>query len=124
MNSLKLRPYQKEAVKRVLNHFHQLHGQKYLHTGKLIHACGTGKTITSLEIVKNYKKTIIFVPNLSLIRQVVKVWRKHLKDYQILAVCSDKTVIDAEEIGEVTSDIKEIRAFMRREKKQRTNQER
>ena len=83
-----LRDHQKEAVQKSTKHF------KREKRGKLIMACGTGKTFTSLRIsekVTPEKGTVLFLaPSISLISQTLReyAWqRKHPQRY--LAVCSD-----------------------------------
>lgn len=94
--------------------------------GKLIAACGAGKTLTSLWIIEGMKseKVLILVPSLALIKQTLEAWAKHKKDtFSYLCVCSDESVIDAKELdyGEyevsevdfpVTTDSETIKKFM------------
>ena len=60
--------------------------------GKILMACGTGKTITSLRIAEKLKcKTVLYlVPSISLIQQTMREWSDNsLGRYQYIAVCSD-----------------------------------
>lgn len=62
--------------------------------GKLIMACGTGKTFTSLKIVEaitNGKGNVIFfVPSISLLNQTLVEWSEQSNyQYNMLAICSD-----------------------------------
>src|SRR5699024_10240387 len=77
--------------------------------GKLIAACGIGKTLVSKWIVENMEsKLILFMdPSLSLIKQTIHEWvDKTNKPFQFLAVCSDNTVLSQEmEDNIITSDL-------------------
>ena len=60
--------------------------------GKILMACGTGKTITSLRIAEKLKCKIVLylVPSISLIQQTMREWSDNsLGRYQYIAVCSD-----------------------------------
>ncbi|MBQ6782428.1 MAG: DEAD/DEAH box helicase [Acholeplasmatales bacterium] len=62
--------------------------------GKLIMACGTGKTFTSLKIVEEMTKgkgnVIFFVPSISLLNQTLVEWSEQSAySYNMLAICSD-----------------------------------
>ena len=94
-------------------------------------ACGTGKTLTALWINEQLKskRTLILVPSLSLISQTFKEWNRNCKvAFEPLIVCSDKTVIkkrgedallsSTSELGvPVTTDLNEIRTFLRKRHK-------
>ncbi|HBC9088365.1 TPA: DEAD/DEAH box helicase [Citrobacter koseri] len=65
--------------------------------GKLIMACGTGKTFTSLRIAETVAgrgKTVLFlVPSLALLSQTLDEWTQDtLVDLRCFAVCSDSDV--------------------------------
>lgn len=83
-----LRDHQKEAVQKSVGHFQKEN------RGKLIMACGTGKTFTSLRILEKItpeKGTVLFLaPSISLISQTLKeyAWQRK-KPQRYLAVCSD-----------------------------------
>ena len=85
-----LRGYQKEAIDKVIL------GLKDADRGKLIMACGTGKTFTSMKLVENYVGeggfVLFLVPSLSLLSQTLADWKRqcsiHINAY---AVCSDNT---------------------------------
>ena len=71
--------------------------------GKVIAACGIGKTLISLWSIEEQelKTTVFFAPSLQLIRQTLGEWCLEAKhDFHYLCVCSDETV-DAELDGEV-----------------------
>lgn len=86
-----LREHQKTALGRTLE------GLKTADRGKLIMACGTGKTFTSLKIAEAMagkgKRVLFLVPSLSLLGQTLTEWTQEsaipLKSF---AVCSDSDV--------------------------------
>lgn len=86
-----LRDDQKEAVRNVIE------GLKSSDRGKMIMACGTGKTLTALRIAESITKrsglVLYMVPSLALMSQAVRDWKLDC-DYDFLAfsVCSDKNV--------------------------------
>lgn len=84
----KPRPHQRKAIDDVLEGF-----KKY-NRGKLIMACGTGKTFTSLRIVEellNGKGTVLYlVPSIALINQTMSEWTAQCNyTYDAIVVCSD-----------------------------------
>ncbi|EHN8796970.1 DEAD/DEAH box helicase [Enterobacter hormaechei] len=86
-----LRPHQEPALHAVKN------GLKTADRGKLIMACGTGKTFTSLRIAESVAgrgKTVLFlVPSLALLSQTLDEWTQDtLIDLRCFAVCSDSDV--------------------------------
>lgn len=86
-----VRPHQKIAIDKVMQKF------KNADRGKLIMACGTGKTFTALkiaeEITKGNGNILFLVPSISLLTQTIIEWSKECSyDYQIYAVCSDPKV--------------------------------
>ena len=86
-----LREHQKNALSAVRN------GLKNADRGKLIMACGTGKTFTSLKIAENIagngKKVLFLVPSLALLSQSLTEWTQE-SEYPLhcFAVCSDSDV--------------------------------
>ncbi|WP_218668359.1 DEAD/DEAH box helicase, partial [Rodentibacter trehalosifermentans] len=72
-------------------------GLKDADRGKLIMACGTGKTFTSLKIAENLagngKKVLFLVPSLALLSQSLTEWTQE-SEYPLhcFAVCSDSDV--------------------------------
>ncbi|MDR0751972.1 MAG: DEAD/DEAH box helicase family protein, partial [Christensenellaceae bacterium] len=91
----KLNKFQLEAIQSASEHF------KTNDRGKMIMACGTGKTITSLRIAEKLattNKLILFcVPSISLIAQSLRQWVNQANGYlNKICVCSDEsvTVID------------------------------
>ncbi|WP_326825831.1 DEAD/DEAH box helicase [Streptosporangium sp. NBC_01756] len=83
-----LRPHQKLALTTVREGFLS-HAR-----GKLIMACGTGKTLTSLRIAEDLVPTggsvLVLVPSISLLSQTLKEWTAEAKvPLRPYAVCSD-----------------------------------
>jgi len=81
-------PHQKEALDAVINGFDNND------RGKLIMACGTGKTFTSLKIVEAMTQgkgnVIFFVPSISLLNQTLVEWSEQSSfPFNMLAICSD-----------------------------------
>lgn len=86
-------------------------GFKKVDRGKLIAACGAGKTLTSLWIIESMdaKKVLILVPSLALIKQTLEAWSKQKKNkFSYLCVCSDTSVIDAKELDYGEYEISEV----------------
>jgi superfamily II DNA or RNA helicase len=82
-------PHQRAAIKDAVAGF-QKHDR-----GRLIMACGTGKTLTGLWINEalGSRRTLLLVPSISLAQQNLKEWGRHAKeDFDCLVVCSDETV--------------------------------
>ena len=85
-------PHQRVAIKNVSEGF------KKEDRGKLIMACGTGKTLAGLWIKEKLKskKTIIFFPSLGLLSDTLAEYCKHGVDkFNFLCVCSDISVTEA-----------------------------
>jgi len=87
----KLRDHQKDALLYVTT------GLKTAERGKLIMACGTGKTFTSLRIAESVagkgKRVLFLVPSLSLLSQSLTEWTQESEiPLHSFAVCSDSEV--------------------------------
>ncbi|MET3590489.1 putative helicase, partial [Bartonella silvatica] len=85
------RPHQEEAIKKVCE------GLKEADRGKLIMACGTGKTFTSLKIAESLagkgKRVLFLVPSLALVSQTIREWTADAQvPLRSFAVCSDTKV--------------------------------
>lgn len=119
MTRRKPRPHQKEAIAAAIKHF------KKNDKGRLIMACGTGKTLTSLWIAEalKAKKILISVPSLNLSAQNLDQWHKEYsaigKHINFLCVCSDQTVGELKDddgnvdlITPVTTDPKVLQRFV------------
>ncbi len=86
-----LLPHQKTALEKAHEYF------KKNERGKLIMACGTGKTFTSLRIAEHEtsgKGTILFlVPSIALLGQALREWSADAKeDINAICICSDPEV--------------------------------
>jgi predicted helicase len=76
--------------------------------GKLIAACGIGKTLIALWLTEQREdKTVLFLaPSLQLIRQTLGEWaREAKKPFEYLCVCSDQTVDIEDEALLATSEL-------------------
>jgi len=87
----RLRDYQKAALEDVLEGFE---GSS---RGKLVMACGTGKTLVALhaaEAMVGEGGTVLYlVPSISLIGQSMREWSNNARiEHYYVAVCSDRTV--------------------------------
>lgn len=89
------RKHQSEAIEKALAGFHT-HDR-----GKLIMACGTGKTFTSLRLAEQFarengggKARVLFlVPSIALLSQTLREWTAQATvDMRSFAVCSDTKV--------------------------------
>ncbi|BBZ31200.1 hypothetical protein MMAD_54950 (plasmid) [Mycolicibacterium madagascariense] len=84
-------PHQREAIDKVIAGFTE-HDR-----GKLIMACGTGKTFTALKICEQTvedlggtAKVLFLVPSISLLSQTLREWTAQCQtDLRSFAVCSD-----------------------------------
>ncbi|MBL8762233.1 MAG: DEAD/DEAH box helicase [Phycisphaerae bacterium] len=85
-----LRPHQDAAIRDVLKGF------KTADRGKLIMACGTGKTFTALRLAEKLAPgghVLFLVPSLSLMSQSLREWTAEAKKgIHALAVCSDANI--------------------------------
>ena len=86
-----LRPHQQNALHNVIAGF------KNADRGKLIMACGTGKTFTSLKIAEAQAgagaRVLFLVPSLSLLSQTLTEWTQESSlPLHSFAVCSDSDV--------------------------------
>lgn len=86
-----LRPHQKEALEKVHEHF------KSAERGKLIMACGTGKTFNSLRIAENEtggKGLVLFlVPSIALLGQTLREWSSDaVEPINAICICSDPEI--------------------------------
>ncbi len=82
-----LRPHQTSARSKVTKGF------ETEDRGKLIMACGTGKTFTSLKIAGANKRVLFLVPSLNLLSQTLTEWTQESAiPLHSFAVCSDVEV--------------------------------
>jgi len=119
-------PLQQEAIDEVVRGFAGAkpgkHGER---RGKLIMACGTGKTFTSLRAAEQLAPkpgaNILFIaPSIALVAQARKEYLDHTtRKLRTLIICSDQTAGHDEDIqpneitGRVTTSPKEIAATLR-----------
>jgi predicted helicase len=87
----KPRDHQLEAIEAIKE------GLKEDDRGKMIMACGTGKTFTSLKIAEelagNGKTVLYMVPSLALMSQTIREWKKDSAlEFTAFSACSDKKV--------------------------------
>jgi len=90
-NKKVLKPHQRDAVNKTHDHF------KTSDRGKLIMACGTGKTFTSLRVAENEtdgKGLILFlVPSIALLGQTLNEWYADaVEPINAICICSDPEV--------------------------------
>jgi len=113
-------PHQIKAISEVTT------GLQSSDRGQMIMACGTGKTFTTLWIKEALEAhtTLVLLPSLSLLSQTMREWAwAGNTDFDILNVCSDKSVgkktedMDpADAPFRVTSEVDEIAAFLKQPK--------
>lgn len=87
----RIRPHQQTAVQKASDYF------QTADRGKLIMACGTGKTYTALRIAEQEtggRGLILFlVPSISLLSQTLREWHDEAKDpIHAICICSDPQV--------------------------------
>ncbi|MDR2734343.1 MAG: DEAD/DEAH box helicase family protein [Spirochaetota bacterium] len=86
-----LRPHQQEALNNV-HEYLQNHDR-----GRLIMACGTGKTFTSLRIAENETANdgliLFLVPSIALLGQTLREWKAQCaRPVHAICICSDAAV--------------------------------
>lgn len=98
------KPHQSTAIKKVLAGF-ETHDR-----GKLVMACGTGKTFTALRLAEEVAeknggraRVLFAVPSIALLGQTLREWAQQAKvPLRSFAVCSDK---------KVARDVEDIKAY-------------
>jgi superfamily II DNA or RNA helicase len=99
------RPYQRKMLDEIKAGF-----SKYSR-GKLIAACGVGKTLTAMWLQEEMgaNNVLYVVPSLALIKQTLESWITHRNiHFSFLCVCSDSTVIgniDEDDIALSSSEV-------------------
>ncbi|TAE00998.1 MAG: helicase [Bacteroidetes bacterium] len=98
-----IRPHQQNALENTHKHF------QTENRGKLIMACGTGKTFTSLRIAEhetNNKGLILFlVPSIALLGQSLREWTAEaIEPIQAICICSDAQVSAKKSKNEDSTD--------------------
>lgn len=86
-----LRSHQKDALDAVVSGLHEAD------RGKMVMACGTGKTFTALRIAETMagpgKLVLFMVPSLALMSQTVREWKGDSQnDFTAYSACSDKKI--------------------------------
>ncbi|MYG20553.1 MAG: DEAD/DEAH box helicase [Gemmatimonadales bacterium] len=99
-----LRPHQRQALTDVLSGFEE-HDR-----GKLIMACGTGKTFTALRIAEEVAgpggRVLFAAPSISLVAQALREWAADATTpIRAFAVCSDQKVGSRDGDGAQTYDL-------------------
>jgi predicted helicase len=93
------RQHQSKAVRKSEEHFNIEKNSR----GKIIHPCGSGKSLTGYWIARNLlaKTILIAVPSLALVRQTLEVWTRESfannLDMDWIAVCSDEGVSNTDD---------------------------
>ena len=104
------RPHQIEAITKAHRHFIEEGNTR----GKLIMACGTGKTYTALRIMEeltDQQALVLFlVPSIALLGQTLNAWMADRRDpLRAICVCSDASVSkkmqEADAVDEAVSDL-------------------
>lgn len=118
------RKHQEKAIEDVLNGF------KTHDRGKLIMACGTGKTYTSLRIVEeqlNGKGNVLFlVPSIALASQTLTEWTAQCRySFNAAIVCSDNKASKGQDSVDLgfpsTTDINRLKIWAEKCKKDGRN---
>ncbi|MBK0331546.1 DEAD/DEAH box helicase [Brachybacterium sp. MASK1Z-5] len=99
-----LRPYQRTAINKVVDGFSE-HDR-----GRLIMACGTGKTFTSLRLAEEYVgaagSVLFLVPSIALLSQALREWSNNTElGITSMAVCSDAKASQGRKSSQDTSEI-------------------
>jgi len=79
-------------------------GLKKADRGKLLAACGTGKTLTSLWISQGIdaKSVLFLAPSLALIKQTLESWANNTENpFKYICVCSDRSVSENIDEGDI-----------------------
>ncbi|NCA74347.1 MAG: DEAD/DEAH box helicase [Gammaproteobacteria bacterium] len=109
----RLRPHQEEALRNAVEHYSRND------RGKMIMACGTGKTFTSLRIAEALVRegrtsdkcgcVLVLAPSIALVGQTLREWMSNAEEVlNPICVCSDPTVSrrrSEDDIGETVEDL-------------------
>ena len=115
------RSHQLTAIEKTNKYFTFGHNK-----GKIIHPCGSGKSLTAYWIARdlNVKSILISVPSLALVKQTLSAWTREAIANQTkmewIAVCSDQDVsinddpsYQSHDLGiAVTTDINAVASFL------------
>lgn len=99
--------HQKEALDKAHEYY------KQNDRGKLIMACGTGKTFTSLRIAENETNSngliLFLLPSIALLGQTLREWSADaLEPINAIAICSDPKVSSQKQINDETDSFSMI----------------
>ena len=99
-----LRPYQRNAIDLVTQGFAEYD------RGRLIMACGTGKTFTSLRLAEEYVgaggSVLFLVPSIALLSQALREWMNNTEvGIAPLAVCSDAKATRGQKVNDDSPEI-------------------
>ena len=124
VNKRSPRPHQQTAIRNAVDHFITNQEPR----GKLIHPCGTGKSLIGYWIAQELNATTILValPSLYLVRQTLTDWTKESiatgRQLDWMVVCSEDSIGDVskgdpsmrfQEIGvDVTTDVNRVAKFL------------
>lgn len=102
-----LKPHQRKAVDKALEYFEKKN------RGKLIMACGTGKTFTTLRLAEEFTKgngmVLFLVPSIALLSQSLREWTAQAKEpIDAICICSDPTVSRERKNSEDTTNFSVI----------------
>lgn len=103
----KAREHQKRALKNSASYFRDSKNTR----GKIIHPCGSGKSLTGYWVSEllDAKTVLIAVPSLALVRQTLSVWTREAvannRDIDWIAVCSDEGVSTSDDPAMRTADL-------------------
>lgn len=102
-----LRDHQRDALSAVMM------GLEEADRGKLIMACGTGKTFTGLRIAETMcgrgKRVLFMVPSLALMSQTVREWKIDSQhDFTAFSACSDKRIGRKEDADSLDLNIHDL----------------
>ena len=96
------RPHQREAIDAVISGF------KSADRGKLIMACGTGKTFTALRLTEEYTKgkgcVLFLAPSIALVAQSLREWMAQTTcKIHPIAVCSDGSASSIDDLNDLSA---------------------
>jgi predicted helicase len=125
----KPKPHQQRAIRNAVTHF-KINKES---RGKLIHPCGSGKSLTAFWIADalGAKRILVAVPSLQLVRQQLGMWARESvakkQSIEWIVVCSEEKIgsiekddpsIHPQDLGiQVTTDPSELTAFLSRRQK-------
>ena len=96
------RPHQREAIDAVISGFNSAD------RGKLIMACGTGKTFTALRLTEEYTKgkgcVLFLAPSIALVAQSLREWMAQTTcKIHPIAVCSDGSASSIDDLNDLSA---------------------